>query len=265
MFNLFDNVSNNINAPANLLKSVVVGDLKMATEAIEAGVDVNELPSDASESPYVLIAAREKHWDIVNLLLDNGASPNARNRMRWNLLNQLIKNDSPIDLIEKVMNLGARLTDRDNFGDTPFMTAVKANNFKLVDYLTAIPEIDRLSPDKQRKTALHQCAILELKDMFIKLCSEGLDVSAVDIENKTATDYIKDKEWLEELVKIEKSSSLTSKNTKIFDNSKKEVESVNSTNLEKGNNEELKEKIQEVRVEESKVTGISSIKKKKIS
>jgi ankyrin repeat protein len=66
-----------------LTVAVSKGDLAFVKKLLEYGADVNEISEDLSP---LMIAARYNKVDILNVLLANGANPNAKNEKGFTAL-----------------------------------------------------------------------------------------------------------------------------------------------------------------------------------
>ena len=184
--NLFEDAGKSLYSSANMRKGVMDGDLNLIKEAIKYGGNIiDDTPTDTS---YILLAAREKQWHVVDYLIDEKADLNKSNRYGWSLLHEMCKN-AEIPLIKKVITSGGYLNAKDEWGDSPLMIAIKAKRENLIDYLIGIENINLESKDSENRTTLHIAAEMGDHDTFIKLWQRGVMLDLVDSHGKTAIDY----------------------------------------------------------------------------
>lgn len=250
--NLFEDAGKSLYSSANMRKGVMEGDLSLIKEAIKYGGNiVDDTPTDTS---YILLAAREKQWHVVDYLINEKADLNKTNRYGWSLLHEMCKN-AEISLIKKVIKSGGYLNAKDEWGDSPLMIAIKSKREDLIDYLIGIDTINLESRDKENRTTLHIAAEIESHDTFIKLWQRGVMLDLVDSKGKTAIDYLKDTEFKNSLPDIEAQIKISKDEFNKYN--KNEPNEVVQSDEAIENNKPI------VLSEESpKVSGLSGIKRK---
>lgn len=238
--NMWDDVMVSMNSNSDLEQAVVSGDLEAVKRSVGNGANINYMPSDNS---VMMIAGFNKHWDIVDYLIDNGANINLTNLFNYHIIHVLAK-DGPLDIIQKVVSLsaGTVINHRDNDRDTAFSIAVKENREEVVDFFLDLIGTDITCLDIDGKSTLHYAAELGHKDMFMKLWFQGVSLEHEDKHGKHAVDYIADEAWRDELPQFEKV--------------------VTEAKIIREELKENKENVEVAVVDTLKATGISSIKKR---
>ncbi|MEQ1895955.1 MAG: ankyrin repeat domain-containing protein [Vicinamibacterales bacterium] len=163
-----------------LLFGVRAGSLDAVRALLEAGADVNDELSDGENA--LVVAAANAHWDVADLLLDRGASPNAA-KAGWNALHQAVRTrrmnigfgtpgpiptgtTDSVDVIRKMIakgaNVNARMTRNgmkdgqrnrlNRLGATPFFLAAKVTDTEVMKILVqagakpSLPAADGTTP-----------------------------------------------------------------------------------------------------------------------
>lgn len=180
--------------------SIMNGNIEGVKKALEAGVDQYYPSTDTS---YIVMAAQQKEWEIVDLLMEDGFDINVDNQFGHSLFHWACES-APVEMVEKLINYGVRTNVVNKKGETPLYIAVKNNRLDNVDLL-----LNQLIPpsvfvkDTDHKTMLHHCAERGYQEMFNKIWFQGVDLYATDNKGKQAIDYIKDEEWKAELPQLE--------------------------------------------------------------
>lgn len=253
---MFENIGRIMSSSSTMLNGVMQGNLDNVKQAIQDGVNIDDSPSDA---PYILLAATQAHWAVVDYLLDAGAIATVRNRLNWTLLHQTVKGGN-LDLTQKLLDRGIYINNKDSSGEAPLATAVKTGNLDMIELLMKHPDINKNVTDEDKNSVLHIAAKNNAEDLFLSLMTHGVDVSIINNESKTAIDYITNPSWKEKLVDLEK--ELASKKAAheadlIRQKAEMEANAPETT-------EDKKQEDDETRDNTPKVSGISSIKKRKI-
>jgi ankyrin repeat protein len=109
-------------ADAQLLRAAQLGDTEAVQKAISDGANVNCIdPNDGVATPIVH-AACNGHRDVVRLLLDNGADPNARN-IGTNSALMLAARFGHAEVVKILVSGGADVFAQDRIGDTALENA----------------------------------------------------------------------------------------------------------------------------------------------
>lgn len=236
---MWETLNDVLNANSVLEGAIMRSDLEDVKRAVGLGANVDH---SVAERSMVYIAAFKEQWHIVDYLLDEGANVNTANGFHNRLVHQVAQKGS-LELLERLVSLGAVYNCMDLDKETPFLTAVKKNRHEIVDYmLEDLVGVDITSVDNLGKSTLHYCASLGYKDMFMKLWYQGVDISLVDNKGNTAIDYITDPEWKDQLPELEKEVV--------------EIQQIKEAEAARENNQEAPVK------DTLKATGISSIKRR---
>lgn len=219
------------------------GDLAEVKKQLDIGAELDYSPYDCN---MLVMAAGFSHWEVVNELLDRGANIFSKNRFKMSALHFMAAG-APLNLVEKIVSLGAQCNDRNSEGDSAFALAVKANRHDVVDYFLDNVGVNITVQNKKGETTLHHCARAGVthKDMFFKLWYQGVDISLRNEASQTSVELIQDAEWKEELAEFEKTIPVEKAS---------KVEVAQDTNTKPENVEVVKETL--------KAHGISSIKRK---
>jgi hypothetical protein len=104
-------------ADAAILRAAQLGEVEAARKAIAEGADVNCIDPDDRVATPIVHAASHGHIEIVKLLLQKGADPNARN-IGSNTALMLAARFGHIEVVKALIAGGADVNARDRFGDT---------------------------------------------------------------------------------------------------------------------------------------------------
>jgi ankyrin repeat protein len=162
-----------------LLFAVRAGQLDAVRVLLDSGARVDDATSDGHST--LVVAAANAHWQVVDLLLDRGADPNA-SRGGWNALHQIIRTRRPniggapgpivtgdvdsLDVIKKMIARGVKLDARmsvngmrdgqrvrvNRLGATAFFLAAKSTDVEVMRVLVAaganphVPAADGSTP-----------------------------------------------------------------------------------------------------------------------
>jgi len=102
------------------------GLLSKVEEYIRTGVNING--TDSKGNSALMFAANSGKFEIVKLLLENGANPNQRNFVEgFTPIFDAIKNGH-YDIVKLLIESGADLSVTDNQGNTPLLVSIYNNN-----------------------------------------------------------------------------------------------------------------------------------------
>jgi cytochrome c len=115
-----------------LYLAVRAGHFAVAKLLIARGADVNSAPTPAL-GPALMPALAKRRIDLINLLLDAGANPNAH-RGRENALHIAVRSGC-LDCVEALVGAGADVNAKTKDGKTPLHLAKFKGQREVADYL----------------------------------------------------------------------------------------------------------------------------------
>jgi len=108
----------------DLFVSSALGDVDGVRRALDRGADVNSFPIE--DLTALMSAASKGHTEIVQILLNAGANPNARTGDDDNTTPLIWSaNHGYVEVARLLLDAGASVTDEDSEGDTALIKACK--------------------------------------------------------------------------------------------------------------------------------------------
>jgi len=211
------------------LRQIVLrnGDEEMIVLLIENGADVN---STIDRGRYLLYQVAEtKNLNMMKLLLEHGADPNAVNS--WLVSESVIflaLDTKNIDMAELLLKYGANVDAKDVFGN-PILTKVPIQNVEWVRLLLR-HGADANSREKFRGPVLVKAVKGEVVEVVSLLLAYGADANARDTEWKSVLHLAVEKKNVD-IVRL-----LLSKNANV-NASEKDGKTILSIAIRKGNRE----------------------------
>lgn len=220
-------------------------DLELVKKLIADNPDIS-IDTDMVTVPPILYAAQKEDWPMVLYLYEIGANLEVKSHpYDWFLAHECILN-SPTNVWKSVLtycNINAQTAD----GETPLMIAIKNDKDDIVNFMLDTDRCSLSLSDINKENALHYAAKYNKQDIFLKILNKS-KLNILNQQNKKGL-------FPEELLTDEIFKSELPK--RIIENDK---------------NIQLEEKVlmpsvkkEEKNKEVSKVTGLSSIKKKKLN
>lgn len=117
----------------DLIQAIQNGDSGGVIGAIKAGADINKPDSDLQQSPPIVKAARYGYSNIIFILLENGANPNAREYFGAVALDYAADQGN-IKAVKILVDHGADVNAKDKFG-TPLISAMNSNHLRVLRFL----------------------------------------------------------------------------------------------------------------------------------
>jgi ankyrin repeat protein len=134
-----------------LLTAAEYGSTEVASYLLDQGVDINK--KDYSGNTPLMWAVRKGHPDIIEILLDRGASLDDREVMLGDTAYMLAAKDSSWGTMEVLATKGADINKSNSDGETPLIWAAKGGNTGTVrELLEDGADLDRT--DNKGNTAL---------------------------------------------------------------------------------------------------------------
>ena len=163
-------------------------------ESIKMKLDNNELTEfinykDQQGNTALLYASFKGNYDIIKILLDNGADYKIRNNMGLSVMHMAAQGDKPAFLIYFKDKYKVDILDRDFNGNTPLHWAVNSTAENSINFIICwMNDINQV--DKKGQTALH-IAIHTLRPKLIKkLLFKGADIYLKNNNGESVYDII---------------------------------------------------------------------------
>lgn len=234
---MFKNTEKRVRNTNKLIEAIHENDVAFVKEFFN---DENNIPYANAEFngiPIIIYAAQEKKWDIFKVLYNSDANLDAQIEYAKRYLIYECIDSAPENLTMAVMEY-CNLNVQNRQNDTPIMYSYKKNKSYVVDYL--IDKVDLSRKNNDGDTFAHLVAKNKDYDTFLKLMQFNAPIQIENKEGLSALDCIEDASFKEQLSKM-----------------LSELNKANKVN-------DVKKQVEEVVVEEKpKLSGISSIKKKK--
>ena len=173
-----------------LQSAIVAGDEDKTRECFARKYDVN-CRSDAGITP-LLMAARHKHENIVRMLLEQGADPDARDVYGLTTLHRLtVGQEIPISetLIDLLLRDRPPLDVPSNTGNTPLITACLSGEYLLATKLVSRGAKLCASNSSDPFTPLHAAAHNGSAKIVSLLFANGAELEVKDKEGWTPLHY----------------------------------------------------------------------------
>ena len=191
------------------------GHIDMVKMLVEKGASVNALDND-KYSP-LLAASSQKHFHVVQFLLDSGADPKATNSGQSGVIHYLIRSDEngsgltlQKDLIARCCKLGGDVNAKNKFGETPLHQAVMRGSLEMTEFLISLKadvnkvnRFENLSFQKKlnknntsfskkkrhSETCLHKAILIKSVEMVKLLIKHGVDIKVESSTSGTAKEF----------------------------------------------------------------------------
>jgi len=159
----------------------VTGSLDIVNLLIEYGADPNAL--DATQSSPLHLALVNENLDVVRLLIEHGADVNVPNDKKRTPLHLAAVSGSS-DVIELLLQKNAAVNTRDDRTSTPLHLASVTGNSHIVKLLIG-HEADLNALDATQSAPLHLALVNENFDIVRLLIEHGADVNVPDHKKLT--------------------------------------------------------------------------------
>jgi len=155
---------------SNLLNASKYANIKANEEALEAGADINT-GKNIKRTPLML-AAKEGHLQVVNLLIAKGADVNAKADTSTSAI---FLTTNP-DIVQALIKGGADVNIKTKYGTTPLMMAT---NLEIVKLLVE-NKADVNAKDSSGSSVLHSAVRNNNYEIVKYLIEKGANVNAKD-------------------------------------------------------------------------------------
>ncbi len=121
-----------LGADLSLHAAAVSGNLKAVRKHLAGGADINQV---VNGELAISCALKNRHWDIAKFLLNRKCDMTKRQQWEVTPLHVAAASETPVELLTKMLKLGADINATDNCGETPLCHAATAGNLEIVDWL----------------------------------------------------------------------------------------------------------------------------------
>lgn len=223
-----------LNPKNNLYLSIISDDAHAAQFILEQGQIKLDDPIDDWQASFCHLAVEKGSVQILNLLLEYGASANLQDNTGATPLHfaatlgnaeatamllprcyiniQDAKGRTPLHCAAKLGSLeitkllqstnDININARDEKALTPLHFAIKNNHFELVKLLTQNSNIEINAKDNKQRIGLHYAASIGNMEIINCLVNAGADVEAVDKKGKTPLQYAQESLAPEEIIHL---------------------------------------------------------------
>ena len=162
---------------------------KQVQGAIEKGVNLDSLvPEQANYYTYLHLAALSNNLEAAELLLDNGANINVKDKIGASPLHRAAQRGQ-VKLVKYLIDKGADIEAKNNSGSTPLNFAIDAGiNTKEIMHLLIQNGAEVNSRDSNGNTQLYWAASYGYHKAVSVLLENGADVNALSKFDTTPLD-----------------------------------------------------------------------------
>lgn len=145
-----------MNENAELFSAAETGNIALLSEKLTpSNIDVR----DKGKRTLILVAAQNKHYELVRWLAEKGADINAQDNKCFNpFIHGCIHND--VNLVKLMVELGCDLTRLTRFGGNGLTPAAEKGHEEIVNYLLENTDINVNHTNNVGWTALIEAIIL---------------------------------------------------------------------------------------------------------
>lgn len=197
-FNIPKSSAQFIQAPDNLIKTILSGNIKEAKSHLDS-IMLKDNMVDRFGNNMLHIAAGIGNPDMIALVLDAGVSIDMGNSANETALS-IATDRNDLRSVSLLLDRGADPNLEDSTGISPVDLAVRQNNSDMIKLL-ASKGADVTQGDKLGWTPLHRASFLGHSAAVISLIELGCDVNSKDLTNKTPLYYAR-KEHQDEVCSI---------------------------------------------------------------
>jgi len=120
------------------LQAAAKGDVEAVKELLDKGVDVNAVVEGHSDLNALMVAALNRHSEVVEVLLAEGADVNARDEKGWSAL-MVATMENQIEMVKSMLEMGADVNIRSDEGRTALDIAEDNGFDEIAEMLSGHP------------------------------------------------------------------------------------------------------------------------------
>jgi ankyrin repeat protein len=221
------------------VKELLMGEKKPSLEISISGI------------PLILFVAQKGNWELVELFYDEGANLDVQiDYLNWFLIHECIKN-APTNVANAIIEY-ANVNVQTKKGKTPLMIALEEKKFQYIDLL--LEKGSGLSlKDSNGNNIAHYAAKMKDYELFLKLAENKVPLNHTNKDMETPIDCIEDVSFKENLPQMLQQFELRTM---------KKENSLNITNQNISNDEEVNKSNKISKEDIPKVQGLSKIGRK---
>jgi len=172
-----------------LLNAAKAGDLTQIKTLLSTGdMDINVI--DSFQTSPLMMAVDNKHLNVAEYLLQNGADIHLDNKYGYTPLMQAVMRNDP-KMVNLLLDKGAKIDHKNFYTElTPLMMAVDNGSIELVELLLARQSNLNLQDERGRSALIHATAARQPK-IAERLMQAGADTTLKDKQGRTAEDFAK--------------------------------------------------------------------------
>lgn len=243
---------------AQFLDAVKHGNLEKLKEIVDNNPDVN-LNAELASSRPILYAAQSEYWDMVIFLFEQEANLDVKvEPFKWYLAHECVVN-APTRITKSVLtycNINAQTAD----GETPLMIAIKNGKEEIANFIIDTDRVNLSLSDSNKNNALHYAAKYNKPELFLKIVNKSRSniLSEPNKEGLFPEELLEDELFRENLAKLlDNTSTIRTKNEAIIDKINENIVDIPEVDID------MDFSIEVIEEKPKKISGLSSIKKKK--
>ena len=173
--------------------NAIENNIKKLQENLKDGFNVDSLGAYASTPLHY--ACREGNFEVVKLLIENGANVNIKNDYStiypiFDAICSMSNKKSYLSIVQLLIENGADVKKIDSFGNTLLYHAIEQENIILIELLIQLGcDINHVSRH-DKDSVLHYAYFQKNKKIISLLIEHGANIEHLNIYNKTPKSYL---------------------------------------------------------------------------